>query len=337
MKRLVVCCDGTWNTPDAMVDGKACPTNVVKMARAVLPRDERGVPQVVLYDEGIGTGGFLDRVVGGATGRGLMLNVGDAYRFLVWNFEPGDEVYLFGFSRGAFTVRSLAGLVRKCGILRKDQGCRFEDAYDFYRSEVHPRDAEAVAFRRKNSIETRVRFLGVWDTVGALGIPGRFRALTTRRHRFHDVKLSSTVDFAYQALAIDERRKDFEPALWETDPGNAAQVVEQAWFPGAHSDVGGGYPDAGLSDNAFLWMAEAAQRAGLALDEDVLKSLEPDPRGPIHDSRSGLFRFLPARWRDIGDDKHQPQSLHESARARHADKALGYAPENLVEYLKRSR
>ncbi|HWH09146.1 MAG TPA: DUF2235 domain-containing protein, partial [Candidatus Thermoplasmatota archaeon] len=247
MKRLVVCCDGTWNTADAVVDGKPCPTNVVKMARAVLPRDANGVPQVVFYDEGIGTGGLLDRVVGGATGRGLMRNVGDAYRFLVWNFEPGDEVYLFGFSRGAYTARSLAGLVRKCGILRKGQGCRFEEAYDFYRGDVHPRDPAAAEFRRRNSVETRIRFLGVWDTVGALGVPGRLRGLTMRRHRFHDVKLSSTVDHAYHAVAIDERRKAFAPALWETDPANAGQVVEQAWFPGAHSDVGGGYPEAGLS------------------------------------------------------------------------------------------
>ena len=198
---------------------------------------------------------------------------------------------------------------------------------------MHPRDPEAVEFRRRNSLETRVRFLGVWDTVGALGIPGRLRALTTRRHRFHDVKLSSSVDFAYQAVAIDERRKAFEPALWETDPANP-QVVEQAWFPGAHSDVGGGYPEAGLSDVAFLWMAQAAQRAGLALDDDVLKSLEPDPRAPVHDSRRGFFSFLPAKWRPIGEPTHQPQTLHESVLARHADSSLAYAPPNLVEYMK---
>ena len=335
MKRLVVCCDGTWNTPDTTEEGKPCPTNVVKMARAVLPRDERGVPQVVFYDEGIGTGGALDRIVGGGTGKGLMRNVGDAYRFLVWNYEPGDEVYLFGFSRGAFTVRSLAGLVRKCGILRKTNGTRFEEAYAFYRGPVRPRDPEATAFRAKHAHETKVKVLGVWDTVGALGIPGRLRALTMRRHRFHDVKLSSSVERAYQALAIDERRRAFEPAIWETDPANAGQVVEQTWFPGAHSDVGGGYPACGLSDAAFVWMAERAQRAGLALDPVYLKGLEPDPACPVHDSRAGLFRLLPAAWREIGAATHQPQDVHPSALARRADPTRRYAPPNLAAFLER--
>lgn len=333
MKRLVVCCDGTWNTPDMTSEGKPCPTNVVKMARAVRPSDDAGVEQVVHYDEGIGTGGFLDRLVGGGTGKGLMRNVGEAYRFLVWNFEPGDEIYLYGFSRGAYTVRSLAGLVRKCGILRKRDGHLFEDAYAFYRSDVHPRDERAVAWRRARGTETRIRCIGVWDTVGALGIPGRLRALTTRKHRFHDVKLSSSVDHAYQALAIDERRKTFEPAIWETDPANRGQVVEQVWFPGAHSDVGGGYPECGLSDAALLWMAERAERAGLALDETYLKTIEPDPACPVHDSRDGLFRFLPAGWREMGAPTHQPQTVHPSAIARHADPSAKYAPENLVRYL----
>lgn len=337
MKRLVVCCDGTWNTPDALVDGRPCPTNVVLMARAVLPRDDDGVPQLVYYDEGIGTNGLIDRLVGGGTGKGLMRNVGEAYRFLVWNFEPGDEIHLFGFSRGAYTVRSLAGLVRKCGILRKRDGHRFEDAYAFYRTDVHPRDERAVAWRKERSHETRIRLLGVWDTVGALGIPGRLRALTTRRHRFHDVKLSSSVERAYQALAIDERRRAFEPSIWETDPANRGQVVEQTWFVGSHSDVGGGYPERGLSDVAFLWMAERAQAAGLALDPLCLKERAPDPRAPAHDSRRGLFRFLPATSRVMGDAAHQPQDVHPSALARHADPSASYAPENLVRFLGRLR
>ncbi|HEX2021575.1 MAG TPA: DUF2235 domain-containing protein [Candidatus Thermoplasmatota archaeon] len=334
MKRLVVCCDGTWNTADATADGKPCPTNVVKMARAVAPRDEEGNAQVVFYDEGIGTGGLLDRVVGGATGKGLMRNVGDAYRFLVWNYEPGDEIYLFGFSRGAFTARSVAGLVRKCGVLRKSNGRLFEEAYAFYRSDVHPRDPRAAEFRALRSHEARIRVVGVWDSVGALGVPGFLRGLAARRHKFHDVKLSSIVDRAYHAVAIDERRRSFLPTLWETDPSNAGQVVEQAWFPGAHSDVGGGYPECGLSDVAFLWMAQRAQEAGLALDPFVLKSLEADPRGPVHESRRGLFKLLPAAEREIGAASHQPQSVHESAMARRADPALGYAPANLERHLK---
>src|SRR5919112_1185335 len=120
MKRLILCCDGTWNTADQQKDGEACPSNVVRLAYRIAKRDG-DIPQITFYDQGVGTGNWVDRLSGGAFGNGLEDNIHDAYRFLVGNYESGDEIYLFGFSRGAFTARSIVGMIRKCGILRRDR------------------------------------------------------------------------------------------------------------------------------------------------------------------------------------------------------------------------
>lgn len=328
MKRLVVCCDGTWNRRDA---GPRV-TNVAKMAEAVAAT-AGATRQLVFYDEGVGTGGFLDRIVGGATGHGLEKNVLDAYRFIVENHRPGDELFLFGFSRGAYTARSVVGMLRKCGVLRRPDPARLHEAYRLYRGGEHPDSDVARAFRAANSKPTRVRFIGVWDTVGALGIPaGPLRSISRRRHAFHDVQLSRIVDVACHALAIDERRGAFKPTLWTTTP-DARQRVRQEWFPGVHSGVGGGYRDAGLSDVALDWMASEAAAAGLVLTSGARKRLRPDPVAKMVDSRRGLWRFLPGGWRDIGDPGHQPQAIHASALQRHADAGLGYRPRNLMAYL----
>lgn len=331
MKRLVVCCDGTWNRRDA---GERA-TNVAKTADAVAAADGR-VRQMVFYDAGVGTGGWLDRVAGGATGRGLAKNVLDAYRFLVQHHEDGDELFLFGFSRGAYTARSVVGLVRKCGILRPEAHDRLDEAYALYRSGVHPDDARAQAFRDAFSKTVRVRFLGVWDTVGALGIPGGlFRSFNRRRHGFHDVKLSRIVDVACHALAIDERRRSFRPTLWSTTP-DPRQRVQQLWFPGVHSNVGGGYATAGLADVALDWMMGEAEAAGLVFAEGARGRLSPAPSSPMANSRRGFWRLLPGAWRRIGDARHQPQAVHAAALRRMADAHTRYKPPNLVRYLRRA-
>lgn len=171
------------------------------------------------------------------------------------NYIPGDEIYLFGFSRGAYTVRSLGGLIRKVGLLDKRHAEQAPTAFSIYRSrDRKPDTAEAAAFREKFShYPVRIRFIGVWDTVGRLGIPswGPFKFFS-RRFEFHNVNLSRTVDFAYQALAIDERRGAWKPAVWSQDSRASSQVLEQVWFPGVHMDVGGGYRQRGLSDGTFL-------------------------------------------------------------------------------------
>ncbi|HZR81374.1 MAG TPA: DUF2235 domain-containing protein [Candidatus Binatia bacterium] len=286
-KRIVVCTDGTWNDP---LRGNV--TNVVKLARAVRRRDDRGIPQIVYYHSGVGTGtDVVDRILGGSVGLGISRNIRDAYGFIVQNYERGDEIFLFGFSRGAYTARSLAGLIRNAGILRPNKGHKFRDAYELYRSPDeadHPKSERSATFRATNSYgETSIKFVGVWDTVGALGVPlgfGRYAvrwygALTGRPilHEFHDVELSSYVDHAYHAVAMHERREPFRPTLWQTQPDRRPdQSFEQVWFRGVHCNVGGGYEAAGLSDVALEWMAKRAERHGLALDLRLLHPC-PDP------------------------------------------------------------
>ncbi len=262
MKRIVICSDGTWQTPN-----QDNITHVLEMARAVLPTAPDGTAQVVFYDWGVGTESWINRLVGGVSGKGIDKNIRDCYRFLAHNYEDGDEIYLFGFSRGAYTVRSLAGLIRNCGILTKAEAGRLPEAYAMYRRhDAGPNSEVAKTFRSRNSREAMVRFIGVWDTVGALGIPLRgLSKLTAHRYEFHDVELSRYVQHASHALAIDERRGPFRPSLWQAKP-KEGQIVEQVWFAGVHSDVGGSL-DPALGMPSFDWMKERASSAGLALDE----------------------------------------------------------------------
>src|SRR5262245_42081413 len=176
MKRIVICCDGTWNTAAEMDEGVPAPTNVFRLKEAV-ERAASDITQIVFYHPGVGPrGSLLQRLWDGYTGTGVAENIRDAYHFVIEHFEPGDELFLFGFSRGAFTVRSLAGLIRNCGILRREEIRRAGAAFRFYRSRdpaKRPRTAEAAEFRRKYAVEdiTPIEFIGAWDTVGALGNP----------------------------------------------------------------------------------------------------------------------------------------------------------------------
>ena len=338
MKRLVLCCDGTWNRADQERQGEPCPTNVVKLAYRVAKRGADGTSQVVFYDQGVGTGNALDRFSGGAFGRGIEENIFDAYRFLIANYEAGDEIWVFGFSRGAFTARSLMGMVRKCGILTRISMREYRDALGLYRNRaVRPDDPPARRFRETHSVcgeqTIPIHFVGVWDTVGALGIPLRgLRWLTLRDYEFHDTELSGSVRHAYHALAIDERRRPFEPTLWMEKP-KPGQTVEQVWFPGVHSDVGGGYPQNDLSDITLAWMLGKATDAGLALDQSVLaaRPLAPDPTGALHESKKGLYRLTRGLTRPIGVGG--TQHVHEAALTRW-DRDARYRPDNLREYLR---
>jgi uncharacterized protein (DUF2235 family) len=236
-KRLAVCCDGTWDSPDEL-NGTPTPTNVTKIALALATKDAGGTEQRIFYHLGVGTR-RRQRFRGGVFGLDVLRAVRDTYAFLVENYEPGDELYFFGFSRGAFTARSTAGFVRNCGIVRRENAGLIDQAFSLYRSRSSsksPKSLEATFFRRSYSYEPRIRFIGVWDTVGALGVPLTKSALVdviNRRSRFHDTSLSSKVDAAFQALAIDEKRGPFRPALREGVPEN--QRVEQVWFTGVQS------------------------------------------------------------------------------------------------------
>ena len=326
-KRLVVCSDGTWNRPD-----RGCPTNVIKMARALATRDADGNAQVVFYDPGVGTGDGLDRLTGGVFGEGLSGNVLDGYRFLIHNYEPDDAIYLFGFSRGAFTSRSLGGLIRNCGLLKKRHSAKIPEAYDLYRDRAfHPRSEAAATFRADFSFSPRIRFIGVWDTVGALGVPLTIlRRWTMRKYQFHDTELSSTVDAAFHALAIDEKRGAFAPTLW-TNPKADGQRVEQVWFAGVHSNVGGGYEDAGLADLAFEWMKDRAEECGLSFDPDYLSdTIRPSEKGTLYDSRKGFYKLMRKHVRTIGALTNGTESVDPSVhKRRDADLSPPYRPENL--------
>jgi uncharacterized protein (DUF2235 family) len=352
-KRIVICCDGTWNTPDRKDGDAVAPSNVVKLARAIRSLDDEGVVQVVYYDEGVGArGSRLSRMWAGMTGGGLEENVVDAYRFLVENYAAGDDIYVFGFSRGAFTVRSLVGMLRKCGLLAKVHADRTLEAYWLYRDRAEKVDGpKAIGFRSRYGVPSklRVQCIGVWDTVGALGIPWRPLAFTRKKHEFHDLALSTYVANAFQALAIDERRVHFPPAVWQVQaPGpNRAPVplaapgkpqrVEQVWFAGTHSNIGGGYADSGLSDLTLAWMKERAEECGLAFDNDYLAQIaHPNPFGVLRDSRTGLYRLFRARDRVIADPAlpRSEESVHASAQERW-DGDSRYRPRPLAEYQRR--
>jgi uncharacterized protein (DUF2235 family) len=302
MKRIVVCCDGTWNDPS-----KPKQTNVSKLKDAVIPRDPEdggGLEQRVHYVDGVGTSGsFWERLKGGTIGFGLGENVQKAYEHIAADYEPGDEIYLFGFSRGAYTARSTLGMVRKCGILKHLSETAVRRAWEHYRSDIHPDDDVAKEWRSNNSLlisapDTYIpvaKFIGVWDTVGSLGVP--IEPLRGQ-YDFHDVTLTSLVDHAYHALAIDEQRKDYEPTLWaRSKTPRKEQAFEQRWFSGAHSDVGGGAGREGTdaqSDYCLDWLLTKAEKAGLDVDRARVQwNYAPEGKYPrLHLNPGWLFWLI---------------------------------------------
>ena len=290
-KRIVLCFDGTWNNVDS---GKA-ETNVARIARAVRANSgEDNVPQLTLYLRGVGSTGLaIQKLVGGAFGEGVDDNIRSGYMFLAQNYVPDneDEIYIFGFSRGAFTARSLAGFIASSGLLKRQTLDHLPKAWEYYRSEA---DRSPAGFCKKYGSDchkdVRIRFLGVWDTVGALGIPASFLGdLSRKDYEFHNTTPSKIVDVARHALAIDEHRDEFVPTLWTgTCPDHSD--IRQVWFAGAHADVGGGYQDRALADIPLRWMAEEAEKAGLQLDWSVLPQEGTDPLAPQHESRLSWSR-----------------------------------------------
>lgn len=313
MKRITFCFDGTWNEIDSQNL-----TNVARIAQSISRFDRHGASQMIYYDEGVGTSA-TERWSGGIFGRGLTEKIIRAYHFLVLNYEPGDQIYVFGFSRGAFTARSFVGLIRNAGVMSRRSLSNIRKAIELYlgRDETSSPNSETARqfralhcpalclpgdldWRRKalgnpnvdGLTELRVEYLGIWDSVGALGIPRHLKPLAwiNRKHKFHDTNLSSFVRRARHAVAADEKRRTFEAGLWSNlDDLNASTPddlrYEQMIFPGTHSAVGGGGPIRGLSDGALEWVFDGARREGLEFDQD--------PQSPIFqmrpDHRAQLF------------------------------------------------
>jgi len=295
MNRLVCCLDGTWNSDEK---GSVL-TNVVKLHRAVLPQDANGVRQVSHYVKGIVSEKDTHaQFLKGAVGLEVTDRIQQGYRFLSDSFDPGDEILLFGFSRGAFQARSLAGFIMLFGIAKKGGGFTVEEAWNLYRQPSGLRSTAALErLRACAHYPVRIKCVGVWDTVGNIGNPFFSSGFIGRRFQFHDTKLHPSIGVGLHALSIDEVRGPFRPSLW-TRPRNEApapnQHVEQVWFAGSHADVGGGFPETELSDIALLWMAErASATAGLAVDIDGLKrTTKPNPLGLQHASAIGaIFKW----------------------------------------------
>lgn len=372
MKRIAIFCDGTWNRSDA---GEA--TNVLRLAQSVRRTAGDGTSQVVLYAAGVGAQGGsswiarqIDAVFGGAMGWGLDRVIEDLYRALVFCYEPGDEIFVFGFSRGAYTARSLVGLIRWSGILPPGNVALVPEALALYRI-YRPDDAEPgvplsrtgrtgrtwdagtgkpvmdsakapprrtasnrlnTAFRRayaprtatspeeyearrkvrSDAVALRIRYLGVWDTVGSLGLPDRWLVsrLANRGFHFHDAELSRMVEFARHAVALDEQRPSFAPTLWPNIGGLNRLALDlpddadlsvvpldllpyrEEWFPGDHGAVGGGERQ-GLSAYARLWVAQGAQLAGLDFEPGRLAAFaaERDASEPLVGS-AAWWRWL---------------------------------------------
>ena len=400
-KRLAVFCDGTWN--DLRMPSL---TNVARLAKCVEPRGWDGRRQVVFYDAGVGVATGVSRladrlitVLGGAIGAGLDDKIESAYRFLVLNYDPGDEIFVFGFSRGAYTARSLCGLIRKCGIVRRDCFDKIPEAMKHYRDTAkrydHPdlkafrdqhtyRDpatgqaiatgeadmpkpadwaARAIDFqtpdaapqeappaRVRGAKETdaafvwlppdppplnvyRLMYLGVWDTVGSMGVPNTIPGLSrlvNRRYKFYDTNASDLLFSIRHACALDEDRKSFDITpvqnihrlnrLWADARGKQVDHPDQAdtyiepsdrpyqqqWFPGTHGSVGGGNPQPGISSGALVWVAVGALRAGLKFDWSATSELgqAKDPKSDRGRNPMAPFRIKPdpkdpRKWRPM--------------------------------------
>jgi uncharacterized protein (DUF2235 family) len=305
-RRLALFFDGTWNR-------RSTHTNVSRLydltdadqsyrgrlGRRALPDGAANahVSQIKYYHSGVGVK-WGEKLRGGAFGYGISRNIKDGYLWLAEHYRPGDDIFIFGFSRGAYTARSLVGLIRKCGIPAFPDEAFAKEAYHIYREKQwEPDGRQAAAFRETFSWpDPKVRFVGVWDTVGALGIPAHGVWFSRDYYKWHDTDLSRMVENAYHALALDEHRPDFEATMWSnTKVPDKSQSVEQRWFPGAHGDVGGGEMGR-LYQAPLKWIQEKAQGCGLKFKSDVVVEKESH-LDRITDSYGkfmfGLYAMLP--------------------------------------------
>jgi uncharacterized protein (DUF2235 family) len=292
MKKIAFFADGTW-------DGKSNGTNVFRLFNALLVSSG----QMPFYDNGVGADGNpIEHLLGGAFGTGLFQKIRDGYTKISQVYEPGDEVFLFGFSRGAYTARSLAGMIAVCGLPSKQFDDQFvESAFKAYRDKDQRSSILSMLSSKYGMTDAQITMIGVWDTVGSLGIPAIFGGVSPLDYGFLDTSLHPDVKNAYHALAIDERRKEFPATIWTSEPA-PGQTIEQVWFCGVHSDVGGGYNPSSddtttaLSDITLSWMMDKAKALGLAFSPMALArySNPLDPKyalDQLHESWGPLWGF----------------------------------------------
>ncbi|KAG7115356.1 hypothetical protein HYQ45_016338 [Verticillium longisporum] len=293
-KRIILCADGTWLASD--LGDKTVPSNVATFARALantgIDADGQTVDQIVLYHSGLGSGDLpFQKAISGGLGWGVDHDICQVYDFIANNYVPDDELFFFGFSRGAFTVRSIAGLVCDVGVLSGVHMSRFGEMWSAYRANNGGEPFKNSVWYRDNEKElelgkeVRVKFVGVWETVGALGIPEwplvrgleKIGVAVNGQYAFHNTRLSKGVDYAYQALAIDEQRLTFPPTMWHDAIGSPAIELQQCWFPGVHGNIGGQASGPGgdheeIGHITFAWMADNVSGM-LTFDEDAISGV----------------------------------------------------------------
>ena len=329
-KTWIVCIDGTWNQPGqkdrdpVTATETAAPSNIVRtweaLANTPLATDFyygsiapikpkilfTGVEGEVIYLAGIGTSGTVEtHILEGATGTGTSERIRDAYRFLAERYHQGDRIYGFGFSRGAFAIRSLAGFIDLAGMPKQPRALKEEEVLEIYDAYM---DGKLVDKARYGTIDTMIEFIGVWDTVGALAF-GRTLG------NFHRINPGNVKRVAH-ALALDEERQRFEPSFWDA-PATAATQVEEVWFSGCHTNIGGGYADANLSNIALFWMLQSARDAGLPLDARGIPGFDlKDPRGLQRDSYKEFYDSM-GLIGGIAESlhlKHEPRAIRAGQR-----------------------
>ncbi|KAI9715145.1 MAG: hypothetical protein M1812_006124, partial [Candelaria pacifica] len=337
------------------------PSNVTRICRATKAISSDGTAQVVYYQAGLGSGmGISNRVLGGSLGQGLSDHIREAYDFMVNNYVHGDEIFLLGFSRGAFTARSVAALIGTIGLLTKEGMTDFQVIFKDYQNSwdgdyrspypntpfPHKPNAKDPAYRRElvrlglSTADIPIKAIGVWDTVGSLGIPrtGVLEVLgpskRSKEYSFSNTKVGTHVENAFQALALDEEREPFSPSVWEK-PRGSSTYLKQVWFPGVHSNIGGGYDDQELADITLAWMMSQLSpfidfnRAYLFREDDMNKQYYIDdgqrPRpwsfGKIYKSAGGAFSLSGTIVRTPGDyrrlDPYTGQPTHRHLRDTH--------------------
>jgi uncharacterized protein (DUF2235 family) len=377
MKRVVILIDGTWNkegitgnTNVAALD----PGNQIVTRAFIKTSAADGIAQHVHYHDGVGAEGDLfKKLLGGAIGLGLKQIIRECYEFVVTDYTAGDEIYLIGFSRGAYAARALAGLIGASGIQRTTDAAVFETAWQHYRVKPAARANPQMASSSERTViagyaaagssfhDTRtVKCVAVWDTVGSYGIPAglglaplaRYFALLTLG--FRDTSFGDHVEVGLHAVAVDEHRRPFVPTFWTIPRGQKPKGhVEQTWFAGSHCNVGGGYPDPGLSDQALVWMIARLQAlTGLEFDIDAVKAgTHPNISGAVVDSTIGwpIDHAFPHYRRILSpvaihhgyvsntadpSEEHINERIHWSVIAKHqAQTTPLYAPPNLPAHI----
>jgi len=339
-KNVVVCCDGTGNQYGETN------TNVVKLYGAL--DLSRPAEQVAFYDPGVGTGNprgattplrrFLGKVAGLAFGAGIYRNVADAYLYLMEAYEPGDRVFVFGFSRGAYTARALTGMLHMLGLLQPGSANLVPYAIEMYRKRVPKSEKKEAAhfktadgFKRTYSRECKTHFIGVWDTVKTVGIWDTLKIMARWQTALPFTYKMLGTSYGRHAISIDEKRSRFRTNMWQARSDNHMQ---QVWFAGVHCDVGGGYGETGLSDIALTWMLEGARHCGLVLRPDALQGLKCDATQKAHNSLTPAWMLLgwkrrkirgPGVWNEgTRSWESRPPSVHASVKERM--EATGYKP-----------